>query len=131
MHPSLACLLLTPSVPRMQKVQDPIRQKLHLTPRQIIPIQSPQLTLTLIVLSQITLFQCNPCVDLIHFHSKVILDSLDRQVLSHRFELVADVRVVVLCAPFAFQQFERLLQNSERPNGFWVRGRCQAKVGLF
>lgn len=94
--PASMPLLLTSSIPRVQEVEDAIRQELHLRPLQSIRVEPPQLTLTLVVLSQVPLFQGYPRMNLIHLDCEVILDPLHREVLPHGLKLVTDVRVVVL-----------------------------------
>lgn len=58
----------------------------------------------------------DPRMDLVHLHGKVVFDALDGEVLSHRLELVADVRVVALGPPLVLEEVERLDQDGQGAN---------------
>lgn len=64
----------------MQLVQDPIGGEFHDMTIEIVLIELLQLSLTLVVLAEITFLKSNSCVNLIHCHRKVILDTLDLEV---------------------------------------------------
>lgn len=70
-------------------------------------------------------------MDLIHLHRKVILYPLNGEVLPHALELVTDVGVVRLGAPFLLEEFEGFLEDGERAYGLGVGGRGETEVGLF
>jgi len=55
-----------------------------------------KLSLALIELIQICLLKRDSGMSLINFHGEAILNSLDREILAHRPELVIDVSVVCL-----------------------------------
>ena len=122
---------LTSAVLGMQKVQDPVGQKLHRAALDAVRVQAPQLALALVVLAQIAHLERDARVDLVHLDGKLVLDALHRQILAHRLELVADVRVVVLGAPLFLEQLERLYERRQWSYCFRVRSGGEAEVALF
>lgn len=66
---------------------------------EIVLVELLQLGLTLIVLAEITFLKSNSCVDLVHCHRKVILDTLDLKAREKKKNIDS-----VLCSPFPFKQ---------------------------
>lgn len=62
---------------------------------------------------------------------KVGFDTLDHEILADGLELVADVRVVSLCTPFPFEEFEGLGEDLRGADDGGVGGCGKAEVRSF
>jgi len=94
----------------------------------LLTVQISQLSLTLIELVQVAVLQRDSRMCLVHFHAKVILYMLYRQILPHRPKLV----VYIFIASLLFEQHTQCLFQDV----FWAHFvrmwcGCQAEIGLL
>lgn len=100
-----------------------------------------ELSLTLIKLVQICVFERDPGVSFIdldrvrtntYSDTELVLNALDSHVLPHRPKLVVEVLIVSkFVLPFSGQHFQSFFQDWLRPNLSRVGGLRQAEVRLF
>lgn len=57
------------------------------------------------------LFQSYSCVQFVDLNCELGFDPLHHQILSNRFELVADICIIPLSTPLLLQQLQRLFQD--------------------
>lgn len=127
-HKSLAHLCVVACV---DTVEDPVRHKLLRMALQALSIKGPQLRLALIILTQVPLLQGYPGVDLIDGDGEFVLNMLNHQILTHRFELIANVVIIVIFFELLFQQLKSLFEHWLGPDDGRVGSRCETKIPLF
>lgn len=91
-----------------------------------------QLRLALVELVEVRHLKRNPRMRLVYLDGEWVLDSLDRQVLPHRSELLINIAIVRLpLLPLFVHQFQRLLQHLFRPDLGRIGSRGQPEVGFL
>lgn len=91
-----------------------------------------KLSLALVKLVEVGLGQSDARMCLVNFHTEVVLDPLNCQILPQRTELIIDVQIVSgLVFPFAFKKLQSLLQHWLWTNLARIRSGCQSEIVLL